>query len=635
VQHIAGASAPSSAAPAIIRFGVFEVDLQSGELRESGTKVRLEGQPFQILRILLEHPGRLVTREELRGQLWPADTFVDFETGINTAIKRLRQALQDNAETPQYVETLPRRGYRFIHPLERAEAPAPSVAALRNGQRVAALTVAALLAALVGSLAFNVAGLRDRIFSAKARSPLRLAVLPLDNLSGSTEKDYLVAALQEQLITYLNQIQTFEVPGREAVKNYKPTQTPLADIGRTLDADAMVTGSVLQSGDQILVNLHLTRADSDHALWSEEYKRDLRSVLNLAVEAARTVAGQLGIRISPQEEAQLGRDRPVVPEAFELYLKGRYGTRENPRRQIEYFRQAIALDDGFALAWQALSDAWWSLLLRSELRPSEGYPYARDAAIKALSLDDSLGRAHTALARIKYTYEWQWDEVEEHLARARALNPNAIGSNYRVWTGSFKEAIDAFTKGIARDPVSAEARQNLGYAYLMSGEHDAAIQHYRQAISMDPERGAAYVHLAQALALLGRDTEAITECETGLSKGPVDQSALADCAWIYAVSGRRDEAMRLMKQIEALAPAKWVDPLHLARIWDGLGDTARALKKFQEAYDEHSAWMGRMRMWPMLSKQLRDDRRFEALLQKVGLPNQSPPPPGFVRPVAK
>jgi tetratricopeptide (TPR) repeat protein len=425
--------------------------------------------------------------------------------------------------------------------------------------------------------------------------------------------------------------------GRDSVRRYRQTKTLLSDSGRALDLDAMVTGSVIQSGDQKTLNLYLTRAGSDYALWSHAYPLPQGSELKLAVEVARTVAGQLRVGITPDEQAQLG-DRPVVPEALEAYLQGKYRRGENPAERVKYFERAISLDNGFALAWQGLSDASWRMALNSQRRPSEVCPQAEDSARRAIELDDSLWEAHMALANVNYVCNWDFEGTEREIDRALALNPDKVNSNYQTWVGRFNVAIEAFTKGVTLDPFSPEARQNLGYVHLMSRKYDTAIEHYRQAIEMEPDRGAAHGHLALALAMTGQTTEAAAECETGLlapKQPPGRQAALAGCAWIYAISGRRDDALRLMREIEAMAPAKWVDPLHLARIWDGLGDTEQALKKFQEAYDEHSPWMGSMRMWPMLSKQLRDDARFEALLGKVGTPIQSPPPPGFVRPVAK
>jgi TolB-like protein/DNA-binding winged helix-turn-helix (wHTH) protein len=335
-----------------IRFSVFELDLCSGELRKQGIKIKLHKQPFQILAMLLEHPGDVVTREQLQQRLWPPDTFVDFDEGLNSAIKKLRDALADSAEAPRYVETLPRRGYRFIAAVENIPSPAPHDLAVQVddsstapatplSDKVAALPVesskaslrarlwiaagagaAALLALFVG---LNTGGLRQRLLRASAAGRIQsIAVLPLENLSGDPSQEYFADGMTEALITDLGKISELRVVSRTSAMHYKGTRKTLPEIARELNVDAVVEGAVLRSGDRVRITAQLVEAPSDRHLWAESYERDLRHVLDVQDEVARDVANEIKIKLTPQEQAQLASGRPVDPEAHEAYLRGRY-----------------------------------------------------------------------------------------------------------------------------------------------------------------------------------------------------------------------------------------------------------------------------------------------------------------------
>src|SRR5262249_52107554 len=367
-----------------VRFGPFEADLHSGELRKHGRRIKLQDQPFQVLALLLERPGEVVTREELRQKLWPVDTFVDFDVCLNTAIKRLRDALSATAESPRYVEPLPRRGYRFVAQVDGwAAATAPSspaqiptdrptrgaVTALvdavleahraRTRWRVGAVVAGATALALVVVL-FGARGLRQRgqgkTIPPKIQS---LAVLPLENLSGDPPPEEFADGMKEALITDLGKIGSLRVISRTSAMRYKGTRKTLPEIARELNVDAVVEGAVLRSGDRVRITAQLIRTASDQHLWAEEFQGELRDVLTLQSDVARAIANQIRAKLT-QQQARL--ERNVPPEAYQLYLKGRYfwnkRTGEGFKTAIQYFDQAIAEQPAYAAAYAGLADSY-------------------------------------------------------------------------------------------------------------------------------------------------------------------------------------------------------------------------------------------------------------------------------------
>src|SRR6266853_518436 len=364
-----------------IRFGVYEVDLRAGELRKQGRKVKLQEQPFQILQVLLEHPGEVVTREELQRRIWPSDTFVDFDHGIYNAIRRLREALEDSAETPHYVETLARRGYRFVGRLDPASTSTPS--------------------------------------------PIRsLAVLPLENLSHDPEQEYFAEGLTEALITTLAKIGELRVVSRTSIMLYKGVRKPLREIARELEVDAIIEGTVLRAADRVRITAQLIDAAKETHLWAESYERDLRDVLTLQSEVAQAVAREVQVKLTPQEQAHIAHVRRVDPEAYEAYLKGRYHWNWRPgvRKSIEYFEQAIAKDPTYAAAYAGLADCLSALSAWGVVPASEGCVKARALAEKALKLDPSSGEAHTSLA-LAAMYDFDFLTAQREFERSLELSP--------------------------------------------------------------------------------------------------------------------------------------------------------------------------------------------------------------------
>src|SRR2546430_512597 len=337
-----------------VRFGVFEVDLRAGELRKRGVKVKLQDQPFLILQVLLEHSGEVVTREQLREKIWPSDTFVDFDQGLNNAIKRLRESLSDSPENPRFIETIPRHGYRFI----------------------------ANLGVTPGQIK-------------------SLAVLPLENLSRDPEQEYFAEGLTEALITTLAKIGELRVVSRTSAMQYKGVHKPLREIARELEVDAIVEGTVLRVGHRVRITAQLIDAAKESHLWAESYERHLRDVLHLQAEVAEAIAKQVQVKLTPQERAHLAQTQPVNPEAYEAYLKGRYHwlrrSSEELPKAVQYFERAIEMDPTYAAAYAGLADSLSGLGVYF-VAPDQGCRQAKRLAVQALEMDPRLSEAHCSFA---------------------------------------------------------------------------------------------------------------------------------------------------------------------------------------------------------------------------------------------
>src|SRR5947199_1356832 len=429
-------------ARAPVRFGPFELDRDAEELRKNGIKIRLQEQPLQILEILLQHPGKVIAREELREKTWPSDTFVDFDHGINNAIKRLREALGDNTETPRYIETLPRRGYRFIGKIER-EAP-------------------------------------------RFRS---LAVLPLENLSRDPEQEYFAEGLTEALITTLAKIGELRVVSRTSAMVYKDARKPLREIARELEVDVIVEGTVLRAGDRVRITAQLIDPEKETHLWAESYQRHLRDVLDLHAELAQSIARQVQVKLTPQEQAQLAQSRPVNPEAYEAYLKGRYHwnrrSRDGLPKGVQYFQEAIAKDAGYAAAYAGLADCLSGLSNYNFVAPDEGCGKARKLALQALELDPGFAPAHAV-------HCW---------AALSKLMPEI--------------AISAAQNALRCSPGAVMYLASLGECYAALGNRQEAQKMLDHLHDLSKQQYVTPYFLARIYAALGRKEEALHSLEAG------------------------------------------------------------------------------------------------------------------------
>src|SRR5438094_4543391 len=356
----------SSSVPPTLRFGVFELDPQAGELRKKGMKIRLQGQPVEILAMLLQHPGETITRQELQKKLWPADTFVDFEQGLNNAMKRLRASLDDSAENPHFIETLPRHGYRFIGSVNGSEQTRAAEGNTTRSIRLRALGTVAVLAIAAALVGLNVRGWRDRLFKSAPKPQIQaLAVLPLTNLSGDPEEEYFADGMTESLITELGKISSPRVISRQSVMQYKASKKSLQEIAGELKVDAVLEGTVVRFGDRVRVTIHLSQALPERQLWAQEYNRSIRDVLSLQGEIARAITDEIQVKLTPEERNRLASSRSANPGAQDNYLHGLYFgskyTELGLQTAIAHFKRAIEEDPTFAPAYAELAMAYFWL----------------------------------------------------------------------------------------------------------------------------------------------------------------------------------------------------------------------------------------------------------------------------------
>jgi len=604
----------------IVRFGVFEVDLRGGELRQQGVRIKLQEKPFQVLARLLEHPGEVVTREELRERLWPGDTFVDFDHSLNIAIAKLREALGDSADAPHFVETLPRRGYRFIYPVEKPGAPTQTPRYWPRGLWIAALVLVALALGLVSS---NVSGLRDRLLGRPAPGEITsIAVLPLANLSGDTEEDYFSDGMTDALITELGQISALRVISRQSVMQYKGTHKPLPEIARELNVDAVMEGSALHEGERVRITAQLVQAVPERHLWAESYERDLSSVLSLQREVARAIAGEIRVTLTQQEQARLARAHLVNPEAYEAYLKGRYHwnkrTPENIKKGLAFFEQAIAIDPAYAVAYAGVAD---SLIIDNAsyigLSPEEVLRRATAAATKALELDDTLAEAHTSLAVILSTRYWDWAGAEREYKRAIELSPGYSTAHqwyaeFLSYAGRHDEALAQI--GLAReiDPTSLVINAEVGTLRVFASRLDEGIEQLGRTLELDPTFFLAHAALGRAYMRKKLHKEAIAEF------GKAEAKALL--AHAYAVTGERAEARKILDEVERLWKQGYAPATDMAKVYAGLQETDQAFAWLEKAYEARDPNLIMIDVEPEYDS-LRSDPRFRSLLTRMNFPD--------------
>jgi TolB-like protein/DNA-binding winged helix-turn-helix (wHTH) protein/Tfp pilus assembly protein PilF len=607
-----------SATSRLIRFGLFEVDLRLRELRKQGRRIKLQEQPFQILAMLLEKPGELVTREELRERIWSDDTFVDFDHNLNRAINKIREALSDSAENPRFVQTLPRRGYRFVAPVERAGEE------VRTPARKAYL-YASILA--VGTLLLG-AGLYLELSREVMPKAASLAVLPLDNLSNDPEQEYFSEGMTDALISNLGRIRALRVISRTSAMQYKDTDKPAPDIARELDVSHIVEGSILRAGEKVRVTVQLIDAKADAQLWTQSYERDLRDVLSLQREVARAVARAIELEITPDEEARLSAERPVDPEVYTEYLKGRMHlskrTPEGFRKAAEHFLRVTDRDPQYAPAHAGLADSYHLMIAYGLLRPTEGYPKAEAAATRALEIDGTIAEAHVSLAVGYYKNLFEWEAAEASFRRALELNPSySIGHHwYGVFlmaTGRHEEAIAEMKRAIELDPLSLIFNTDLGSALYFARQYDLAIEQLQKTVEMDRYFFRAHWNLGLAYEAKGMYKEAIAELQQATELSGRAPQTVAALGHAYAKSGQTQEALQLLGELEERSKREYIAAVRLAHIKVGLGDTNQALRLLEKSYRDREPWIGYVKVWPAFDP-LRTHPRFQDLLKQMNFP---------------
>jgi TolB-like protein/DNA-binding winged helix-turn-helix (wHTH) protein/Flp pilus assembly protein TadD len=628
-----------------LRFGVFEVDLRSGELWRRGLRVRLQEQPFKVLEMLLENLGEVVTREELQKRLWPADTFVDFDHGLNKAINKVRDALGDSAENPRFVETVARRGYRFLaevkvidaapvrnpslenqpHPTTEARDrldPASKVTTFKHPSPSLAWKVSVpLLVLLIAYLA------AWKFLSPNRPPPVirSLAVLPLENLSGDPSQDYFSDGMTDELITELGHIDDLRVVSRTSAMAYKSTQRTLPQIAQELNVDAVVEGAVLRSGRQVRITAQLIMATTDRQLWSNSYEGDVRDTLTLQSEVARAIAEQIRIELTPREQSMLNNVNNVSSEAHEAYLKGRYfwnkRTADGLGKAIDYFNEAIERSPDYAQAYAGLADSYalagdWKYGL---LAPNDAYPKAKAAATKAITLDGALGEAHISLALCLDNFEWDPESAGREFTRGIELSPGyAIGHEWYAWhlaaLGRHDEAVAEVEKAANLDPLSPSIGSDLAEELLVAGRFDEAIKQSRDTMILDPYFGPAHYVLGAALVQKREYSEAIAELQKANELSPGSTAFKANLAYAYAESGMRDEASKILNTLKNRPPQAFSNAPEIAMVYVGLDEKDQAIAWLEKSYAERfSPWV---LMRPCFDP-LRSDPRFQDLLHRT------------------
>jgi TolB-like protein/DNA-binding winged helix-turn-helix (wHTH) protein/Flp pilus assembly protein TadD len=635
-----------------VRFGVFEADLRAGELRKKGVRIKLQSQPFLLLVRLLKQQGELVTREDLRSTLWPEGTFIDFDHSLGTAINKLREVLGDSATNPRFIETLPRRGYRFIAPVEmvgldeevrdRSEAPpmepGPASEPLRDLQQPA--TVDASEARSRWPLIWTISGIALLLVSASALvtwrlhsgiapSPMirSLAVLPLANLSGDPSQDYFSDGMTDELITELGQISDLRVISRSSVMTYKTTRKSLPEIARELNVDGVVEGTVLRAGDRVRITAQLIEASSDRHLWAQSYEGELRNTLALQNQVARAVADQIRIKLSSQEQIELTKVRNVNPEAHEAYLKGRFfwnkRTGEGLRKAVDYFDEAIKKDPNYAQAYSGLADSYalmgdWEYGI---LAPKDAFPKARAAATKALVLDNSLGEAHTSLAFSLDLFDWDWESAEREYKRALQLSPNYATAHqwyasHLAVLGRNEEAIMELRKAEGLDPLSLIISADTADILLVARRFDESIKESRKTLEMDPGFAVAHFQLGQAYAQKHMFAESIEEIQKAIAFSGGNITFTSNLAYIYAMSGERRKAIDLLAGLMDPSDQGFPNASEIALVHVGLGDKDQAMAWLEKAYQER--FNPSILVRPCFDP-LRSDPRFRDLMRRIGL----------------
>jgi len=624
----------------IVQFGTFEADLRSGELRKQGKRIKIQEQPFHVLTVLLRHPGEVVTREELRNQNWPPDTFVDFDNSLNTAINKLRDALGDSADSPLFIETLPRRGYRFIGSVNGAGQSQVAEAKPTRGLRSLIFPVAFGLLAIVGItavlLGLNVHGWRDRLFVLAANPRIQaLAVLPLTNLSGNPEQEYFADGMTEALITELGKTSIPRVISRQSVMQFKASKKPLQEIARELNVDAVLEGAVERFSDRVRVSIHLDQVSPERQLWANQYDRNINDVLPLQDEIARTVTDEIRVKLTPEERIRLTTAHSVSPEAHDDYLRGRYilglalthHTAADKRQYtdldilaaIAHFKHAIEKDPAYAIAYAGLADAY--ILLGNPLSghsPKETLSDAKEAATKALDLDPSLAEAHFALAQT-LEYDWNWSEAEKEFKLALKLNPNYADTHLEYGRfvqalGRNDEAMKEMNCATELNPFDIKTRLLVAYVTWASHQYDLALQQFK---SLGDDWGLVWTYREKKMY-----PEALAALERWKSDYPSrhrNPYALAAAASIYGLEGRRNKAEKLIGELREMARHQYVSGVFFAEAYVGIGQKDQAVTWLERAYDEHDQWMVYIASYPGLDR-LHSEPRFQALLRRMNFP---------------
>jgi TolB-like protein/DNA-binding winged helix-turn-helix (wHTH) protein len=625
----------------VLRFGVFQVNLAARELRKHGVRIRLPGQPFRVLSILLERPGQVVSREEMRDKLWDSDTFVDYERSLNSAIRKLRAVLGDSQESSRYIETVPRIGYRFIAPVEQipslAEAPragllepppsAPEVVRppARRWSPIWGI-FAILLTVLVSYFMWS----RMRARPQPSAERLMLAVLPFENLTGDPAQEYLSDGLTEEMIAQLGRLdpEHLGVIARTSVMHYKHTTEAAGQIGRELGVQYVLEGSLRREADRVRITAQLVQMKDQTHIWSRQYDRELKSLLALQGEIAQETADEIQLRLGQGHKLRAA-DRKLASltsyETYDLYLKGRYfwnkRTKDGFQQAADYFQQSIASDPNSARAYAGLADSYALMSSWSFVPQTEAIPKARAAALRAMQLDDSLAEAHTSLALIAENYDYDWQTAEKEYRRAIQLDPQYATAHQWYaeclsFQGRFSEALEESERARELDPLSLIIATDHAAILYFARQYDRAIQQFRAVLAMEPNFERAHM-VVYPYVEKGMFSEALTE--TGMWRHSDGRPVWEVQAYVYGRWGKQEQAQHALAQWNSGNQGRPVVPAVVVfEAYIATGRKEEALALIEKSYREHSNLVTTLKVEPALDP-LRGDPRFQEILRRIGL----------------
>jgi TolB-like protein/DNA-binding winged helix-turn-helix (wHTH) protein/Tfp pilus assembly protein PilF len=641
----------------LARFGVFEVDLESCELRKQGHKLKLQTQPCQVLKLLLEHPGEVISREEFRKRLWPEDTFVDFDHSLNTAMRRLREVLNDSPDNAIFIETLQRRGYRFIAPVTlvrtvdsleavlpanagdvpvaEPEASGSSAGAGKESHRPLWRSAGVVSGALLLGAALGLSGgwlmLRRPPTPEVKSKPLQvrsLAVLPLENIAATPGQEYLADGMTDELIASLAKVRSLRITSRTSSMEYKGTRKPLSEIARELNVDAVVEGTVQRSGGNVRITAELVQTSSDRALWAETYENQVGDILALQQQVANAIVRQIQIELTPQEQQALTVTPSISPVAYEDYLKGKYYWNRRSEaaltKAINYFELATKDEPQYALAYAGLADCYGIIgaAIVGTVPAKEVAPKAEAAAIRAIELGPNLAESQTSMATVRLNYDWDWAGAERGFRRAIELNPAYATAHqryslYLIAMDRKDESIAEMQHAVSLEPLSVSMNFSLGWRLYMARRYDAAIQQLRTAIAMDPSLALAHMVLGQAYVQKGAFSQAAAELTQAVELSHRSAPMIAALAHLYAISGRQDRARELLKELTYQKTRQYVSPFYIALVYAGLREQAKAVFWLDKAIDDRSNPCIFLRVDPEFDG-LRRDPGFVTLIKRLG-----------------
>jgi TolB-like protein/DNA-binding winged helix-turn-helix (wHTH) protein/Tfp pilus assembly protein PilF len=603
---------------------------------------------MELLILLVERRGDLVSREEIAERLWGRGVFLDTDHSINVAIRKIRVLLHDGPEKPRFIETVVGKGYRFAASVTcsgsanvQSESAAQagktnsSAGEMRHSPRnsTSYFRRSALVAGAAVLTIFAVALVLSRAHNEGSKSHIRiksLAVLPLKNLSGDPAQQYLADGMTEALIGRLARIRELRVISRTSVMQFKETKLSLPQIAQMLGADAIVEGSVQREGSQIRIHAQLIRASTDEHMWADEYQREYGSVLALEDDLARNIAQEIEINLTPQERLGLDTGRTIDSQTHEDYLKGRYyfnlRTEDAVNKSIGYFKQAIARDPDYALPYSGLADSYALLGFRGAYPSQDALSHAKEAALKASELDDTLAEPHVSLAFIAETHEWDWATAEREYKRALELNPGDARAHhwyagYLMYVGRYQEGIAEARRARDLDPLSLPVNNALAGRLLVAGRNDEAFEQVKKTLELDANFAPAHQTVGWVYLNRGKRDDAIREFQKAVElSGTGDFDIVLDLGFAYAVTGDREQANKILSRLKALHAQGIAPSGAIGILYGALGEKDEAFSWLDKAYNERDPELTYIKVPNRRFEPLRHDPRFQALVHRIGLP---------------